>query len=80
MNVISIRDLKFGYDQGDQNQLVLNISELDFAKGESVFLFGASGSGKTTLLEILAGVLKENSGTIQYLKNDFHLLNQIQRD
>jgi len=80
MNVISIRDLKFGYDQGHQNQLVLNISELDFAKGESVFLFGSSGSGKTTLLEILAGVLKENSGTIQYLKNDFHLLNQIQRD
>ena len=68
MNVISIRDLKFGYDQGDQNQLVLNISELDFAKGESVFLFGASGSGKTTLLEILAGVLKENSGNTVFKK------------
>lgn len=80
MNVISIRDLKFGYAQSQQTQLVLDIAALDFAKGETVFLFGSSGSGKTTLLEILAGVLKENSGTIQYLKNDFHLLSQIQRD
>lgn len=80
MNVIAIRDLKFSYETNDKTQLVLNISQLDFAQGESVFLFGSSGSGKTTLLEILAGVLKENSGTIQYLKNDFHLLNQFQRD
>lgn len=59
-NSIEISNLKFAYG----NTPVLDMSDLEIKSGEMTFLYGPSGSGKSTLLELLAGVLKLQSGSI----------------
>ena len=58
---IEIKKLKFSF--GDH--AILDIDDLQVKAGEVVFLFGPSGSGKSTLLELIAGVLKAQSGQIK---------------
>lgn len=59
-NAIEIKNLKFSYHQAP----ILDIPSLEVKDAEIVFLFGPSGSGKSTLLELLAGVLKSQSGEL----------------
>ncbi len=40
------------------DRTVLNLSSLEFRKGETAVIVGPNGSGKSTLLKILAGVIK----------------------
>lgn len=60
-SAIEIQNLKFSYG----THAILNIDELSIKAGEIVFLFGPSGSGKSTLLELIAGVLKAQSGVLK---------------
>ena len=46
------------------NKPILNKVKIKINKGEFISLFGPNGCGKTTLLNIIAGVLKLNSGTV----------------
>ena len=48
---------------GSGNPVIQNFS-LSVSAGESVALWGPSGSGKTTLLNLVAGLLKPDSGSI----------------
>lgn len=43
------------------------VSDVSFtlAKGESMALIGHNGSGKSTLLQLVSGILKPNSGSVQ---------------
>lgn len=43
---------------------VLRGLNLEIARGELVALVGASGAGKSTLLQVLAGLIKANSGEV----------------
>src|SRR5260370_37003478 len=45
--------------------LALDRVSLNVEEGEFVCLVGASGCGKTTLLNIIAGLEKRDSGTVQ---------------
>jgi putative ABC transport system ATP-binding protein len=74
---IALRDLRFSYAQGAP---VLDIPELQVARGEHLFLHGPSGSGKTTLLGILAGVLKATHGEVKILDTDLGALSSAERD
>ena len=74
---VAIRDLTFAYRRPAR---VLDISALDIARRERVFVFGPSGSGKTTLLGILAGVLKADSGSVQVLGTELSALSGGRRD
>ena len=42
----------------------LRLAELSVKRGESVAITGPSGSGKTTLLNIIAGILRPDSGSL----------------
>ena len=74
----SLRDLNFRWSATEPP--VVQIPVLDIARGERVFLYGPSGSGKTTLLNLLAGVIKPQSGQLHVLGQSFDQLSQRQRD
>ncbi|WP_347357219.1 ABC transporter ATP-binding protein [Bdellovibrio sp.] len=76
--LITLRDLSYTYS--GQTSPTLHVSEFRVSKGEELFLYGPSGSGKTTLLEILAGVLRPTSGTVEILGQDLTKMSDAQRD
>ena len=63
--LIRIRHLAKTYRRGDQDIRVLEGIDLEVLTGEFVALMGPSGSGKSTLLNLIAGIDKPTSGTIE---------------
>jgi ABC-type multidrug transport system ATPase subunit len=58
----TIKNLTFSF--GDGNTAVNNVS-FSVEEGNMLGILGASGSGKTTLLNLMSGIQKPTSGTIQ---------------
>jgi NitT/TauT family transport system ATP-binding protein len=52
------------FDFGGQTEKTVDSLELSVKKGEIVCILGASGCGKTTVLNLIAGLLKPKSGSI----------------
>jgi phospholipid/cholesterol/gamma-HCH transport system ATP-binding protein len=69
--VISIKNL---YKSFDYNHVLSGVN-LDVQKGENVVVLGRSGSGKSVLIKIIAGLLKQDEGTVQVLGRDVGSLN-----
>jgi ABC-type nitrate/sulfonate/bicarbonate transport system ATPase subunit len=59
--MLKIHDLSFSYGK---KQVIQNLS-LDVKQGEIVAVMGPSGCGKSTLLQLVAGLLKPDSGKIE---------------
>ena len=59
--MISIKDLRFRYSEGE---FALHVPELTVGTGEKVAVIGPSGSGKTTLLNLIAGIRTPQSGEV----------------
>ena len=64
-DLVVLKDISRTYQKGKErvevlHKLDLNISECDF-----LALMGPSGSGKTTLLNLLGGLDKPTSGTVE---------------
>ena len=57
---VEVRDLCFQYE----NRPLLDHISLHAARGEFVTLLGASGCGKSTILNLLAGILRPDSGDL----------------
>jgi len=68
--IISIKDVKKEFKNGDTISQVLKGVNLDIYEGEFLVLLGESGCGKSTLLNIVGGMSKATSGSISYLNND----------
>lgn len=68
--LLSVRDVKRQFKNGDQITQVLKGVNLDVYEGEFLVLLGESGCGKSTLLNIIGGMDKADSGTITYLDRD----------
>lgn len=59
--MLKIHDLSFSYGK---KQVIQKLS-LDVKQGEIVAVMGPSGCGKSTLLQLVAGLLKPDSGKIE---------------
>ena len=63
--VVSIRNLSKSYRRGGQIVPVLADLDLDIVSGDFLALMGPSGSGKSTLLNLIAGIDKPDTGSIE---------------
>jgi len=75
---VAIRDLTYAWNRGSPP--VLQIDQLDIARGERVFIEGPSGSGKTTLLSLLGAVVVPGSGSVSVMDQDPAALSHAGRD
>lgn len=65
--VFVLRQLSRVYHLGEVEVHALNSVDLELYAGEFVVLLGASGSGKSTLLNLIGGLDRPTSGSIDYL-------------
>ena len=77
--VISCRDLRKTFTQGELNVPVLNGVNLDVMRGERIAIVGASGSGKSTLLHLLGGLDNATGGSVAILGHDVQAMNEQAR-
>ena len=54
--------------------------DIELKKGESLLVLGESGVGKTTFIQILAGLLKSTSGSIELCNTDYNNLSSKEMD
>ena len=63
--LVKVRNVEKVFDRGAEKVRVLSDLSLDIAPGEFLALMGPSGSGKSTLLNLLAGLDRPTSGTVE---------------
>jgi ABC-type lipoprotein export system ATPase subunit len=79
--LLQIRGLKKTFVAPDgANHRIVDVPEFSLLAGEQLALAGESGSGKTTFLNLIAGILKPDSGTIQLGDCLVSALSEPQRD
>ena len=76
--IISIRNLRHSYAEGDEIKEVLHSVDMDFYGGEIVIIMGPSGSGKSTLLKIIGAQLTLQEGDVRI--GDFSLKGASAKD
>ncbi len=64
--ILSVRNVRRGFDKSSGELLVLEDVNLCLKEGEIVGLLGRSGSGKSTLLRIIAGLIRASAGDVIY--------------
>ncbi len=77
--LLQIHELTRQFNMGDKSVAVLNNSNLQVQKGETIALLGRSGCGKSTLLNLLAGIDLPDSGHILIQNQNLGLMNEKKR-
>lgn len=62
--MIAIRDLSVKYRRKNEETLALDKVSIDIVRGGIYTFIGPSGCGKSTFLYVLAGILKDYTGTV----------------
>ena len=65
VSLVKVRDLVRNYVSGEETLNILRGINFDVEKGSSVAVTGQSGSGKTTFLNIIGGLDRSDSGTVE---------------
>ncbi|HXN80395.1 MAG TPA: ABC transporter ATP-binding protein [Steroidobacteraceae bacterium] len=63
--MLSIRQLARSFREGERVHHVLSGADAQIDSGETVAIMGRSGSGKSTLLNLISGIDRADSGTVQ---------------
>ncbi len=71
MPIVTVKNIRKTYPQGDVKVHALDDVSLDIDRGEFVAIAGPSGSGKTTLLNIVGGLDTPDAGTVIVDGNDY---------
>ncbi len=78
---IDIQQLGFTWPGHNRDApTTLAIEQFQLRSGQTLFLKGASGSGKSTLLQLIAGILRAQSGRLRIGGVDLDTLSNSQRD
>lgn len=64
-DLVVLKEISRTYQKGKEHVEVLHKLNLTIAEGDFLALMGPSGSGKTTLLNLLGGLDKPTSGTVE---------------
>lgn len=76
MSILSVRNLKKYYGEGDNRVKALDGVDLDVKEGEFLAIVGTSGSGKSTLLHMLGGLDHPTSGEVRIEGKDISRLSR----
>jgi len=77
--IISCRNLRKSYYQGELEVPVLLGIDLEVTAGETLAIVGASGSGKSTLLHLLGGLDAPSAGDIRIMGQNIAAINEEER-
>ncbi|HKS38876.1 MAG TPA: ABC transporter ATP-binding protein [Verrucomicrobiae bacterium] len=81
MPLLEISELKKSFVAPDgSNHPVIDMPSFSLPEKEHVALSGESGSGKTTFLNLVAGILKPDSGSIRLDGREMSALSEPERD
>lgn len=81
MPLLSLRSVRKSYPTpaGDR-QPVLEVSSFEMEPRTEIAIAGSSGSGKTTFLNVIAGLLKPDSGEVTLAGHELTRLSEARRD
>ncbi len=74
--IIKLKGIKKFYQRGRQDIPVLDGIDLEINEGSFEALMGPSGSGKTTLLNLIAGLDRPTSGTLEVAGTNLAVLSE----
>jgi putative ABC transport system ATP-binding protein len=63
--IVTLKAVSKSYTRGDEAVRVLELLDLEIPSGSYEALMGPSGSGKTTLLNLIAGLDRPTSGSVE---------------
>jgi putative ABC transport system ATP-binding protein len=79
--VLEVRELRKTYRTPDgELRRVVSVDAFAMAAGAQVGLKGESGSGKTTFLNLIAGIVKPDSGSVRIAGTELTTLSESKRD
>ena len=78
---VVVKDLKKSFPiTGSSRLAVVDVPSFSLGAGHQLAIFGGSGSGKSTFLNLMAGILKTDSGNITIGNIDISILSEADRD
>lgn len=66
MTLLELKNISYGYIDGNKKRTILNDLSYSFEKGKFYTILGPSGSGKTTLLSLMGALEKTQAGVIEF--------------
>src|SRR5262245_23897281 len=76
---VELRQITKSYREGEAERVVLRDISVTLASGEIAVLVGRSGSGKSTLLNLIAGIDRPTTGTVEVNGTDLTALGEQAR-
>ncbi len=80
-HVVEVENLvkRFRSPEGE-TQTVIDVPSFSLEEGKQLALCGGSGTGKTTFLNLIAGILKPDSGWVTVCGKEMSILGEADRD